>query len=365
MLTKFAVTNFRGFGQRIELDLTHHRDYEFNTFAVRNGVIKNGIVYGPNGSGKSNFSLGIFDIVNHLSQKWKDLDFYLNFPHAATAKQDVQFEYGFMFEDSVVDYRYTKTSTGVINKEFLAVNNVQKFKRQNGKFEIDTSEFQMDEAVGRRFAENANGVSVINYLLASYPLQKNHYLIKLRNFVDGMLWFRNLDERKFIGLDTGVRLIYAEMIRKHQVEDFAQFLDSISNQKFVFAPPKEGDKVLFCRFGDNIIPFDIIASTGTKSLALLFFWLKQLSAASFVFVDEFDAFYHYKLSFAVCKELFKRNCQVFLSSHNTYLMTNDLLRPDCNFILADNAIKPLCDCTEKDLRFGHNIEKLFRGGTFK
>jgi hypothetical protein len=205
---------------------------------------------------------------------------------------------------------------------------------------------------------------MLNHVQASYPFQKDHYLIKLRDFVNGMLWFRNLDERKFIGLDTGIRLIYDEMIRKHQIDDFAQFLDSISSQKFDFVPPKDGDKVLFCRFEGNIIPFEVIASTGTKALALLFFWLKQLSLASFVFIDEFDAFYHYKLAFSVCKELFKRECQVLLTSHNTYLMTNDLLRPDCNFILADNTIKPLCDCTEKDLRFGHNIEKLFRGGTF-
>ena len=45
-------------------------------------------------------------------------------------------------------------------------------------------------------------------------------------------------------------------------------------------------------------------------------------------------------------------------------MTNDLLRPDCNFIVNENKIKALCDCTDKELRFGHNIEKLFRGNTF-
>lgn len=88
--------------------------------------------------------------------------------------------------------------------------------------------------------------------------------------------------------------------------------------------------------------------------------------ASFVFIDEFDAFYHFELSFRVCKVLFaQNNCQVFMTSHNTYLMTNELLRPDCNFILDKNKIKPLCECTEKELRFGHNIEKLFRGNTFQ
>ncbi len=91
----------------------------------------------------------------------------------------------------------------------------------------------------------------------------------------------------------------------------------------------------------------------------------QMKDATFVFIDEFDAFYHFKLSFEVCRLLFKLDCQVFTSSHNTYLMTNNLLRPDCNFIVHDNKIKALCDCTDKELRFGHNIEKLFRGDTFQ
>mgnify|MGYP006387800739 CR=1 FL=1 len=75
MLCKFAITNYRGGGeQRIESDLTKARDYAFNSFAI-----KNGIIYGPSGSGKSNFGLAIFDIVNHLSQKWKKFDYYTNF----------------------------------------------------------------------------------------------------------------------------------------------------------------------------------------------------------------------------------------------------------------------------------------------
>ena len=45
-------------------------------------------------------------------------------------------------------------------------------------------------------------------------------------------------------------------------------------------------------------------------------------------------------------------------------MTNDLLRPDCNFIINRGEIKALHDLTTKELRQGHNIEKLYRGGTF-
>ena len=113
--------------------------------------------------------------------------------------------------------------------------------------------------------------------------------------------------------------------------------------------------------------FDDVDTKGTVLgfIGYLFVLFGGLAGLAFVFIDEFDAFYHFKLAFEVCKQLFNLDCQVFTSSHNTYLMTNDLLRPDCNFILQDNKIKPLQACTEKELRFGHNIEKLFRGGAFE
>ena len=53
MLTKFAVTNYRGFANRIEWDLSKPANYEFNKSVLKDGVIKNGIIYGPNGSGKT------------------------------------------------------------------------------------------------------------------------------------------------------------------------------------------------------------------------------------------------------------------------------------------------------------------------
>ena len=75
MLVKFAVTNYRGFSERIEWDLSRPSNYSFNEYAIKDGVIKNGIVYGSNGSGKSNLSFALFDIVNHLSQKMKMADY--------------------------------------------------------------------------------------------------------------------------------------------------------------------------------------------------------------------------------------------------------------------------------------------------
>ena len=45
-------------------------------------------------------------------------------------------------------------------------------------------------------------------------------------------------------------------------------------------------------------------------------------------------------------------------------MTNDLMRPDCYFLMDNRKILPLSECTEKELREAHNIEKIYKAGAF-
>lgn len=364
MLRKFAVTNYRGFEKRIEWDLTKIRNYEFNDFAIKNKTVKNGIIVGKNGCGKSNFGLSIFDIVNHLSQKWKKPDYYVNFAFAGAQKKTVDFEYTFDFGGTSVEYNYSKTTQGVLKKEQLKVNGEQIFFRNESSFEIDEKLFPMEENTRNNLAQNANSVSIVNFLITSYPLAEDNALLQMQKFVNSMLWFRCLEEREFIGLETNASLLDEYIINNNLVKDFSNFLKEVSDQEFSFVPPNPHDKQLFCYIKGAPIPFYLIASTGTRSLQLMYFWIKHMEQASFVFVDEFDAFYHFKLSRTVCRWLFKLDCQVFLTSHNTLLLTNDLLRPDCNFLIENNTIRSLHDCTPKELRQGHNIEKLYRGGTF-
>ncbi len=366
MLTKFAVTNYRGFADRIELDLAKHSNYEYNTFAISNGIIKNGIIYGPNGSGKTNLGLAIFDIEYHLAPlKAKKADFYNNYVYAGQPDTLVQFEYTFKFDTVSVCYNYAKDKKGILKSEKLIANDEIVFTRDENSFTINAKYFPNDNAITENLKQNANNISVINFFLAYYPLPENHFLLALQKFVNNMLWFRGLDRREFIGIETQDNGNIEEFIIKQGlVGDFGNFLYYMSDQNFFFSPPKEDDKSLWYVINGIRTPFAETVSTGTTSLELLYFWIKRMGEASFVFIDEFDAFYHFRLSYNVCKYLFGLPCQLFLSSHNTYLMTNDLLRPDCNFILNENKIKSLSDSTDKELRFGHNIEKLFRGNAF-
>ena len=81
-----------------------------------------------------------------------------------------------------------------------------------------------------------------------------------------------------------------------------------------------------------------------------------MEKASFVFIDEFDAFYHFELSESVQRHLKQiSGVQIFTTTHNTDLMSNDLLRPDSYFLLENNRIQDISELTEKELRQAHNL----------
>ena len=83
-----------------------------------------------------------------------------------------------------------------------------------------------------------------------------------------------------------------------------------------------------------------------------------------MFIDEFDSYYHHELAAFIVEELKNTPVQCFLTSHNTSIMTNDLLRPDCYFLMKQDKIISLAKSTSKELREAHNIEKMYKAGTF-
>jgi len=366
MLTRFAVKNYRGFKEKIEWNLSSPSNYSFNTEAVKEGVVKNGIIYGPNGAGKSNFGLAIFDIANHLSHKWKKPDCYMNYVCAFNYQQPVEFEYTFNLNNHTVNYNYSKVASelkGELVREQLIIDN-QEVLLKEGEILFVAPEFGLTETAILNLKASANNISIVNYLLGAVPLAKDHALFLLQGFVENMLFFRSLDNREFIGLKEGGSNIEEYIIKNNLADDFADYLKEVSGQDYTFAPSSHGDNALFCLMDTIKIPFQWVASTGTKNLELQYYWLKEMGNASFVFIDEFDAFYHHELSYKISKLLFRGNSHLFVTTHDTVLLTNDLLRPDCFFILQNNKIDAICDLTDKELRFGHNLEKLYRGGTF-
>lgn len=366
MLTRFEVKNYRAFPDSIVWDLTLASSYEFNPESVRDGIIQNGIIYGPNGSGKTSFANALFDIILHLTQNYRPIDYLRGYVYAGKPDNPVEFSYTFVFDGDKLEYSYTKNAKGELLTESLFVNGALSFNKSLNGLEVDSRQFDLVEERRVELGSNANHVSVFNNIVSTFPLQQDHYMMKMKRFVESMLLFWSLDSRGYMGFNPEQTSSLDEfIINKGLIDDFAAFLKEISGQRFSFSVSASSEKLLMCKYENSFVPFRDIISTGTRSLQLVYCWAKQMGKASFVFVDEFDAFYHFKLALAVCRKLFANGRQVFLSSHNTFLMTNDLLRPDCYFILKDGTIKSIASLTNKELRFGHNLEKLYRGGHFE
>ena len=122
----------------------------------------------------------------------------------------------------------------------------------------------------------------------------------------------------------------------------------------------------FGPFADRVIlPFEQIASSGTRALELLFYWSKRFNEVSFLFMDEFDAFYHFALAENVIKYIVNLdNVQTIFTTHNPELASNEILRPDCYYTLRNGKLTSFADSTERELREGHNLGKMLRNGEF-
>lgn len=365
MLKKFTVENFKVFQNK--LTLTFQADnYDFNSEVIKNNCISKGIIYGVNSSGKSNLGLAIFDIIIHLTERQKlmqSYDFYLNM---SNRNSEANFEYEFIFDGHDVVYKYSKNDATFLLNESLSIDNTEviffDFTRKTGFTKLEGTDtlnnsINSDSPISRVKFVNNNSILADN--------EQNRVFNKFIHFVDNMLLFYSLDSRGYEGFMNGTESISEGIINSGKLSDFQSFLNRIGIDYKLKEQEIYGRKNIYCSFNNKSADFFKIASTGTKSLALFYYWYIRMEKASLVYIDEFDAFYHFELSKEVQKLLNKlKRVQIFTTTHNTDLMSNDLLRPDCYFLLRDNKITALSKLTDKEIRKAHNLQKMYKSGAF-
>lgn len=369
MLKRFSVTNFKNFKTKTVFELDKPANYEFNSEIVKNSIITKGIIYGINGSGKSNLALAIFDIVSHLTDKEKALKKYQLYLNLDSDKQEADFEYVFEFDGIDVIYRYSKTEVLTLVNESLFIDGKEvikyDFTRNSGYTCLEAAETLQLSSTLDAETEKISRVKYVksNAILKDTPV--NRAFLSFTTFVDNMLMFYSLTENSYQGLRVGSDRYTQGIVREGKEKDFEKFLRSQGVDYRLVVVEENGVKDLYCKFKKSLVHFGGIASTGTRSLALFYYWYLIMAKASFVYIDEFDAFYHFELSQAII-ELIKQlpDTQVFLSTHNTDLISNDILRPDAYFLIRDNEIRSFDKISDKELRRAHNIQKMYKAGAF-
>lgn len=373
MLTEFRVKGFKNFENELVFNLGNARDYEFNRDAVKDGVVKTGLIYGINGSGKSNLGYAIFDIIHHLTDKMPGKDHYKYYKNLDMLSDDIDFRYTFKIMGSKIVYQYTKTSLDTVVKETVSINGdkVIHYNQNNRR----------KPSVLLKGAETLNvalfdkRMSFVKFIKSNTQLENNETNRAFQgflSFVDRMLFFASLRRNEFMGFKSVPENLIDHIVENGKLGEFQNFLERNGvryqlRQDKSTTPDNKWDIV--CEFRNGIVDITNIASQGTQALVLLYYWSIQMGKEtnpSFVFIDEFDAFYHSdsaRKTITLLKEF--NNVQVVLTTHNQTIMTNDLLRPDCYFTLANGQISAFSDMTEKDIREAHNIQKMYAGGMFR
>ncbi len=404
MLRKFEVSNFKNFDSNFVFDLVSSKNYEFNPECVRDGAVVNAIVYGPNACGKTNLGYAIFDIKTHLTDE-KIQEFYkANYLCAVGKEKHAKFVYTFRFGADEVIYTYAKKSVTELIYETVEINGstvIALDRRQGTTARIDLAGA---ETLNRNLAsgnvlEVAEPLSVVKYVASSTVLadnQVNRAFKAFISFVKAMIHFTTSETHAIRRAAGSLSPVFLK--KEGAIERFEEFLEKAGVKCHLSTMEVDGNEELAFQFGDEKISFCANASMGTLSLAFQYLIVEVLrlqtqavskangdygklaatvaektleevglwggSILPFVFIDEFDAFYHYATSLFMVETLKKGNCQFVLTTHNTSIMSNDLMRPDCYFIMSDIDIRPTHTFTDKELRKAHNIEKMFRAGVF-
>lgn len=373
MLREFQVKNYKNFRETISVDFTNVHDYRYNEYCVKNDLISKMIIYGKNAEGKSNLGSAIFDMINDV-QMGRNPYFYRNdqrlYKNANAKDSDlVEFFYSFQFDDDIVNYEYKKKDAYNTVFERLSLNNQTVFYydlENEGQDFSNLGVINANELNWEEFFESSNDdtestrPTALRYIIYNTVQKDGSIIYKLTQFIKGIRYTSSLNAnmRFHFPFDE-----YFE--EQEELDKFEKFLNDYGVKcKLVMLDQPDGKKELYF---DYAKPLHFASNLSSGTLALTRFYIQYLirSKPTFVFMDEFDAFYHYELSEKMVELLEKEfDCQVVLTSHNTDLLSNSIMRPDCFMILSNGKLTPICEATNRELRQGHNLEKLYKNGEF-
>lgn len=384
MLKRFSVGNYKNFKDDISINFDDIAGYQFSDDCIANNMISKMLIYGRNATGKTNLGRALMDII-HIIFVYTGLDRMDEGPflNADSTEEAAEFSYTFQFDNHELIYRYARYENRVLRDEELTIDQKTIYQCDflNGQYNFDNlrdvdAEIINIERYKQSFlhGEEEPGeateyqVPFFRWLISNVVLKSDSLLLKLSDYIKRMdmmtvgqgitgrprrnnaAFFKSLEDLSALG-------------------EFEEFLNVMGIEcKLALKKLPDNQRELYFAHG-KLIPFFENASSGTLALIELYQRFVAIGReASLLYLDEFDAFYHYEMAENIIN-FFKKNypkCQIIMTTHNTNLMTNRLMRPDCLFILSTRGtLTALCNATLRELREGHNLEKMYISGEFE
>ncbi len=375
MLKRFEVRNYKKFLEPLVIDFSDVGGYQFNQNCLCGNHIGKMLIYGRNGTGKTNLKSAIIDIDLPL---FFDDDEEEDFLNADSELDSAMFSYIFQFGDDEIEYTYEKYSMPLYKSEILKLNGIviYDFDYATDSYNADNlSLISAETILVQRFLDakmdvldgSENSISFLKWIFANAVFANDSPMSEMRSFVGRMMSvsISTLQRQYFIR----TRDTFFDKLEGENLQKLEAFLNDMGVEcRLESKRLPDGKNELYFKH-KKLIPFFENASSGTMVLFNLYRRIvTTMPKASFCFFDEFDAFFHYEISerfLNYCKQNFP-NCQIIFTTHNTNLMTNEIMRPDCIFILSQRGtLTPLNKATPRELREGHNLEKMYISGEFE
>ena len=360
MLTKFAVSGYRNFADETVLDLAHPRDYQFNKGALKDGVIKCGLIYGKNAVGKTNFGSALLDA--HSSRfAWSANDEETpSILNADKPSDRARFTYEMRFDGIDVRLSYERHVDGAYVFEQMDVRDEVLYRYDYLQGSLLVGEIAPAPFHTLNFDELEESLSALRYVCSNSTAKSLGVVARAFNFIKNMRIVQGN-----VPSYMPARLAARRLAESGKVEDLERFLNRFGiREKLVVRQNPSGEQVVYFD-KKRLVPFYRNCSSGTRSLLGLYNALETNSAPSLLFIDEFDACYHHELAEALIAYFKEQtSTQIICTTHNTDLFSNRMMRPDCLFILSESGLVVAADATSRELREGHNLEKLFKAGEF-
>lgn len=344
---KIFCKNYKNFKDTLSLDFTDVRDYKFNENCVKNGIINKMIVYGRNAEGKSNLGTALYDIYYNAIGSYMTSYFRnerIMYKNADAGSDDlIEFYYSFILNSQIVDYHYSKSdSVRVVSEKFELDNKIiyeydilKGFSNFENVELIGASDLNWDKFINvsqdTLSSEWISGdeddigfTTALRYIIFNTIQQENSIINLLQQFIKGFK-FSTATPRM-------VRPIRS--FDKEAISNFEKFLNNYGIKcELVVKKKPDGEFGLYFKHKK---PLDFLSniSSGMEALTRFYWNYMYKFKPTLIYMDEFDAFYHYELSENIVKMLEDEfDCQVILTTHNTSLLSNTIMRPDCFFIL--------------------------------
>lgn len=384
MLKRFEVSNYKNFKDSLVVDFSKVGGYQFNPDCITNNHISKMLIYGRNATGKTNLGKAILDIRKILMGP--SFLFDEQIINANSFLECASFSYVFQFEEDTVQYEYSKFSSNKLCHEKLLINGnlVYSCDFEKEEYYFDNLELIKAETINteryfkavmedhEEYDHTEMSLPFLRWLINNTAMEQNSVLLKLADFVSQMAAMGTgfgIGVNSAFSRSRRIKDVFVETLEDPEaLNDFESFLNVMGVEcKLKVQRLPDGKPELYF---DHLkpLPFFENASSGTTALVQIYRVISSKRKLALLYFDEFDAFYNYEMSENLLRyfKYYYKSCQVIMTSHNTNLMTNRYMRPDCLFILStDGRLTPLNEATNRELREGHNLEKMYISGEFQ